>query len=186
MTEDDKKVLLNIARLSIQHGLDHQYPGNISPKDYSSALQQTAACFVTLQLNGELRGCIGSLIAHQALINDVYEHAHGAAFTDPRFSALTVDEFPSLHIEISILSSMQAINFKNEEDLLKQLKPGVDGLTIENSLHRATFLPQVWKSLPEPINFLHQLKLKAGLNGSHNLLDIKAFRYSVFSIEESQ
>jgi len=186
MTEDDKKVLLNIARLSIQHGLDHQYPGNISPKDYSSALQQTAACFVTLHLNGELRGCIGSLIAHQALINDVYEHAHGAAFTDPRFSALTVEEFPRLHIEISILSSMQAINFENEEDLLKQLKPGVDGLTIENTLHRATFLPQVWKTLPEPINFLHQLKLKAGLNGSHNLLDIKANRYSVISIEEGQ
>jgi len=186
MTEGDKKTLLNIARLSIQHGLDHQYPDKISPTDYSSALQQTAACFVTLQLNGELRGCIGTLLAHQALINDVYEHAHGAAFTDPRFSMLSMEEFLNVHIEISILSRMQEIIFNNEEDLLKQLKPGVDGLTIENTLHRATFLPQVWKSLPEPINFLHQLKLKAGLNGSHNLLDIKAFRYSVFSIEEGQ
>ncbi len=186
MTEGDKKTLLNIARLSIQHGLDHQYPSNISPKDYSSALQQTAASFVTLQLNGELRGCIGTLLAHQALINDVYEHAHGAAFTDPRFSMLSMEEFLNVHIEISILSRMQEIIFNNEEDLLKQLKPGVDGLTIENTLHHATFLPQVWKSLPEPINFLHQLKLKAGLNGNHNLLDIKAFRYSVFSIEEKQ
>ncbi|MEH6345759.1 MAG: AmmeMemoRadiSam system protein A [Bermanella sp.] len=183
MTEEDKKALLQVANLSIQHGLDHQYPSNISVKDYSSPLQQTGASFVTLQLNGELRGCIGSLIAHQPLISDVYEHAHGAAFKDPRFTALSIKEFSNVHIEISILSDMQVIDFKNEEDLLKQLTPGVDGITIENLLHRATFLPQVWESLPEPVNFLHQLKLKAGLNGDHDLLDMKAYRYSVFSIE---
>ena len=127
------------------------------------ALARPAATFVTLTQRGKLRGCIGTLKAYRALAEDVSENAKAAAFCDPRFPPLGVDELPRTRIEVSLLDTPQPLAFNDEADALKKLRPGVDGVLLQFTSRRATFLPQVWESLPEPQRFLQQLKLKAGL-----------------------
>lgn len=130
---------------------------------HHAALDQPGATFVTLTRDGELRGCIGTLEAHRPLGVDVRENAIAAAFRDPRFAPLTAAEYPETRVEVSLLTAPQVLTFSGEADALAQLRPRVDGVILMHDCHRATFLPQVWESLPEPQQFLAQLKRKAGL-----------------------
>ncbi len=177
LSTDDKSTALRIAKESILHGLKDGSALNIITNNYSEDLQQTLACFVTLHKNNQLRGCIGALEASQALINDIAEHAFAAAFRDPRFPPLEENELNELSMEISVLSKPEKINFENEEDLLNQIRPDVDGLILEHEYNRGTFLPSVWEQLPDKKDFLNHLKTKAGLpsNWWHN--DVKISRY---------
>jgi AmmeMemoRadiSam system protein A len=126
------------------------------------ALQRPGATFVTLFHSGELRGCIGSLRATRELGSDVRENALAAAFRDPRFAPLTVTEFEATSVEVSLLSTAESLRFATEGDLRARLRPGIDGVILELDDRRATFLPQVWETLPEPRDFLAALKHKAG------------------------
>lgn len=159
----DRATLLDVARASIQHGLQHRQALAVNPDDYPETLRPLRATFVTLEISGQLRGCIGALAAYQPLVQDVAAHAYAAAFEDPRFPELRPDEFPSLEIFISVLSPPEPMCVSSEEDLLKQVRPGVDGLILQFRHYRATFLPAVWENLPDPYLFLAQLKHKAGL-----------------------
>ena len=159
----DRATLLDVARASIQHGLRHRQALAVNPGDYPETLRPLRATFVTLEIGSQLRGCIGALAAYQPLVQDVAAHAYAAAFEDPRFAELRPDELPKLEIFISVLSPPEPMQFSSEEDLLKQVRPGVDGLILEFRHYRATFLPAVWESLPDPYVFLAQLKHKAGL-----------------------
>jgi AmmeMemoRadiSam system protein B/AmmeMemoRadiSam system protein A len=138
-----------------------------------------AATFVTLTLDGRLRGCIGSLTALRDLADDVRHNARAAAFQDPRFPPLTADEFARIRIEVSLLSPPETIAFRDEAELIDGLKPGEDGLVLEWQGRRATFLPQVWEALPDPREFLAQLKLKAGLARDFQAVDLRVSRYTV-------
>lgn len=142
-------------------------------------LDAPGATFVTLTQSGELRGCIGSLEAHRCLGHDVRENAVAAAFRDPRFSPLKSEEFSCTKVEVSLLTAAEGIAFESEEDLLAILRPGVDGVILTQGHHRATFLPQVWDSLPDPRQFLAQLKRKAGLPGHFWSEDVALARYQV-------
>ena len=153
------RALLTIARSAIAAELGF---GPIAVASHA-ALTQPAATFVTLKHSGELRGCIGSLKPRRPLGVDVRENAIAAAFRDPRFPPLAVVEFEATSVEVSLLSTDERLDVRDEEDLLARLRPGVDGLILEYGRHRATFLPQVWESLPEPRGFLAALKRKAGL-----------------------
>jgi len=155
--------LLDVARASIQHGLRHRRALAVKPEDYPETLRPPRATFVTLEIGGQLRGCIGALTAYQPLVQDVATHAYAAAFEDPRFPELRSDEFPKLEIFISVLSPPEPMRFSCEEDLFQQVRPGVDGLILQFHQYRATFLPAVWESLSDPYVFLAQLKHKAGL-----------------------
>jgi AmmeMemoRadiSam system protein A len=126
------------------------------------ALQRPGATFVTLFHCGELRGCIGSLRATRELGSDVRENALAAAFCDPRFAPLTAGEFDTTWVEVSLLSAAESLRFATEGELRARLRPGIDGVTLELDDRRATFLPQVWETLPEPQDFLAALKHKAG------------------------
>lgn len=179
ITPEDKNVLLNTARDSIEHGLKQGQPLFPDPRDYSHTLQEPGASFVTLTLQGQLRGCIGSLEAHRPLVIDVAENAYAAAFRDPRFPQLSDTEFPDLEYHISILKPAEPMQFDSEDDLIKQLRPGVDGLILEDNSRRGTFLPQVWDSLPEPQQFLRHLKQKAGLPMDYWSDTVKVSRYTV-------
>ena len=159
----DRATLLDVARASIQHGLRHRQALAVNPNDYPETLRPLRATFVTLETGGQLRGCIGALAAYQPLVQDVAVHAYAAAFEDPRFPELRPDELPKLEIFISVLSPPEPMRFSSEEDLLKQVRPGVDGLILQFHQYRATFLPAVWESLSDPYVFLAQLKHKAGL-----------------------
>jgi len=183
ISTEEKAILLDIARQSIAHGLQHSHALHINPKDYRPLLQSQGASFVTLHLNQQLRGCIGTLEAYQPLINDVSEHAYAAAFKDPRFTAVNATELPLLEIHISVLTPAQPMQFSSEADLIRQLNPGIDGLILEDEQHRGTFLPSVWEALPEAGDFLSQLKIKAGMNRNDWHPGIRVSRYKTVLIE---
>lgn len=151
-----------------------------------AALGRPGATFVTLTQEGELRGCIGSLEARRALEADVRANAVAAAFRDPRFPPLLRRELEATQVEVSLLSAAVRIDFEGEDDLLAGLRPGVDGLVIESGFRRATFLPQVWESLPEPRDFLAALKRKAGLPADARGAALVASRYTVAKWKESE
>jgi hypothetical protein len=159
--------LLHLAAASIEHGLAHGRPLAVDPKEHAPELGKPGACFVTLKKDGRLRGCIGSSQAHRPLVVDVADNGFRAAFRDPRFKGLTSDERQGLHLSISVLSPAAAMAFKDEKDLLTQLRPGVDGLIIADGERRALFLPSVWEQIKEPTTFLAHLKVKAGLAADH-------------------
>ena len=182
LTNEEKNTLLQIAKQSIKHGLDTGQLFNVEPLNYPEALQKLRATFVTLEIQNNLRGCIGTLVAYKPLVSDVAYHAYAAAFSDPRFPGLQKNEFPNLDIHISILSESEPIQFDSEEHLIQQLRPGIDGLILSDGSHKGTFLPSVWESLTEPGDFLYQLKRKAGLSPNHWSNTLKVERYICDSI----
>lgn len=162
LTDDDRKLLLRLARQSIEEAVKGRPLPRLSLPDYSPRLRADGASFVTLMQGNELRGCIGTLEAHQPLVQDVCEHAVAAALEDFRFSPVQEDELAGITIEISVLSEPRVLDYQNPEELIKTLQPGVDGVVIRDGLRRATFLPQVWEKLPQPEEFLDHLCLKMG------------------------
>ena len=174
--------LLEIARTSIRHGLEHRKPLHIDPLGQPAEFLEKRATFVTLQIHGHLRGCIGMLEAVRSLVVDVADNAFAAAFEDPRFPALEPWEFDRLHIHISILSPPVPLPCVDEADLLRQLRPGMDGLIIHDGRRRATFLPSVWEELRDPREFLLHLKMKAGMQPDHWSPTFRAERYTAESV----
>lgn len=173
-----RRTLLALARAAIEAGLDGEHV-EVRADDYPELLRQTRATFVTLHVDNKLRGCIGTLEARRALVEDVAHNARAAAFDDPRFPPLARNEFGRLSIHISVLSAPEVLSFDSEDDLLRQLRPQVDGLVLEEHARRATFLPSVWEQMPEPRVFLRNLKLKAGLPADHWSGSLRIARYTV-------
>jgi len=182
MNTERGTVLLGLARNAIAESL------GLSGVSAAQAawLNEPGATFVTLTQGGELRGCIGTLIAERPLREDVEANARAAAFRDPRFTPLSRHEYSGVGVEVSLLSPIEPITFESETHLLSQLRPGVDGLLIEHGWQRGTFLPQVWDQLPEPETFLAHLKRKAGLSADFWAHDIKISRYTVSKWRESE
>lgn len=185
MIQEHKQLLLSIARQSIQHGLEKQKPLPINISQYPHPLTESRATFVTLEINEGLRGCIGSLEAHRPLIVDIAQNAFAAAFEDPRFPPITHEELKKTEISLSLLTPPMKLEIQNEESLLSQLQPFQDGLILEEGFRRATFLPAVWEDLPDPIEFLNHLKMKAGWPINYWSSRIKAYRYRAEKISES-
>ena len=173
--------LLRVALTSIVYGLKGGAGLKADPAKHPAVLGAAAASFVTLTLDGKLRGCIGTPVAAKPLVVDVADNAYGAAFKDNRFKPLTEAELEPLDIDISLLSASQAMKFSDEADLLAQLRPGADGLIISQGDHRSLFLPSVWETLPKPADFLSHLKVKAGLKATHWSADFKAARFTTVS-----
>lgn len=170
-------MLLDLAKNSIRHGLKTGRPLKINLDDYPSELAEPRATFVTLQINHQLRGCIGMLEAVRPLAEDIAENAFSAAFRDPRFPPLDAPELDELEIHLSILTPAEPVSFSSEQDLISQLQPDIDGLILEEGRRRGTFLPSVWESLPDPGQFLRHLKQKAGLPPDYWSEHIKIYRY---------
>jgi len=173
-------VLVGVARASIGQALGLDLPAPAQP-DW---LKQPGASFVTLTLDGQLRGCIGSLEAYRPLGVDVSQNAASAALADPRFEPLTCSEYDLIQVEVSVLCKPEAMVFASKTEALEQLKPGVDGVILHAKGRRATFLPQVWEQLPEPEQFVAHLLMKAGLPPSF-FEGVKLWRYSVQAFHEA-
>lgn len=173
--ENRGATLLAIARAAIERlgesGIESRWP--------DAWLLRPGASFVTLHLAGELRGCIGSVEAHRPLGEDVVRNARAAAYRDPRFPPVGADEIVRLQVEVSVLSPREPLNATTEGEALAQLRPGVDGICLDYGEMRSTFLPQVWESLPEPGEFLMELKRKAGLPRTFWHPDLRLSRYTV-------
>jgi AmmeMemoRadiSam system protein A len=183
LSPDDRRLLLAIAKQSVSHGLTHRRPLPVEPALHAPSLQAVRATFVTLRIGAELRGCIGMLAAKRPLIVDVAENAFAAAFRDMRFGPVAEYEYHLLDFHISVLNPSEAMTVASQDDLLAQLRPGVDGLIIEEPPKRATFLPDVWQTVPEPGQFLAHLKLKAGFDADYWSQRIKVWRYTTESFE---
>ncbi len=173
--EDLGHVLLDQARQAINVALGQPaLPARQDPR-----LAERGATFVTLTIDGGLRGCIGSLNAHRALGDDVRDNAVAAALRDSRFAPLSADELQHIRIEVSLLTEPDFIDFKDEADALAQLEPGRDGVILFNGCQKATFLPQVWEQLPERRAFMAALKQKARLPVDFWSPNIMLARYHV-------
>ena len=167
--------LIGLAREAIERG-----PSPLEPSSWPEPwLAAPGATFVTLKLAGELRGCIGSLEARRALGEDVTHNARAAAYRDPRFPPVVAAERAHLQIEVSLLSPAFPLAVASEGEALRLLRPGVDGVVLEFGELRSTFLPQVWESLPDPRDFLAELKRKAGLPRVFWDASIRLSRYTV-------
>lgn len=178
--EEAGRILLRLARAAVEDGLARK--PTLHPAD--PWLRQAGATFVTLTKAGRLRGCIGSLVASRPLGEDVAQNALGAAFRDPRFPPVGASEWPQCSVEVSLLSAPKPVVFADEADLLAQVVPGEDGLVVQCDGRRATFLPQVWDSLPDPRTFLAELAKKAGLPADTRLARCRVSRYRVAKFHE--
>jgi len=176
--------ILKLAHDAIQSYLQ---PTKIVSKESLSKkypqFSQKAAVFVTLNLNGNLRGCIGSLVAHRDLYDDIVHNAISAAFNDPRFAPLTLDEFKNIDIEVSLLSPAIELPYKDIDDLKSKINIGQDGVILKQDSYQATFLPQVWEQLPTFEQFFAHLCNKAGLQTSCLQNHPKIYTYKVEKIK---
>lgn len=183
LTEEEGRYLITVARKTIENRLfnqeDHaQSVGGLSPK-YS----EKRGTFVTLTIQGNLRGCIGHIIPQESLLEGVRINAINAAFRDPRFRPLSTKEWEKVKVEVSILTDPKPLQYSDADDLLNKLRPGIDGVIIKQGFSQATFLPQVWEQLPDKKEFLTHLCMKAGLEASEwkrGKLEVSTYQVQAF------
>jgi AmmeMemoRadiSam system protein A len=180
-----KDILLKIARESILEELEGKQLINKDEliKNYPFLSEQRAT-FVTLKINKNLRGCIGSILPRMSLIDDVIYNAKQAAFTDPRFYPLTPDEYKQIHIEVSILTIPEKLEYENPQDLKRKIRPKIDGVILSLADKQATFLPSVWDELPIFEIFFGNLCMKAGMQGDCLKYHPLIYTYQAEIIEE--
>ena len=175
--------VINTCKKSILAGFNKESP---QCEKTPAVFNQTGACFVTLEKHGNLRGCIGSIIAYRSLMNDLIKNAQNSAFSDPRFQPLRKEEFEELSIDVSLLSDPEEMHFEGEADLLAQIRPFVDGIIIKERGYQAVYLPSVWEQLPDKTLFLNSLKVKAGLSEKYFSQTFEAYRFTTEYIKSEQ
>ncbi len=176
LNEGERLELLELARRSIARGFDLRHL-ELPVADWSPALLEPRATFTTLMLAGELRGCCGTIEPQRALVQDVWHSAWSSAYSDTRFWPVSPREIHRLEISISVLTPLEPIAATNIAELVRCLRPGIDGLVLRCGTRQATFLPAVWKSLPDAAEFVEELKRKAGWSSSVWPSDMRAYRY---------
>jgi AmmeMemoRadiSam system protein A len=182
LTSEEKLTLLRLARGALECGVRHEPLAPISDTCLTPTLRAEGASFVTLTIQGNLRGCIGALEPYQPLVEDVREHTLAAALEDFRFPPVKESELARIVIEISRLTIPTPLDYSTDEDLLAKLHSGIDGVIIREGIHRATFLPQVWEKIPDPAEFLANLCYKMG--ESPDAWRQKHMDVSIYRVEE--
>ncbi|WP_035277492.1 AmmeMemoRadiSam system protein A [Desulforegula conservatrix] len=180
--EKNKKELLKYAREIIKAKIEQRSPS--FDLTNCELYAENRGCFVTLHKKGNLRGCIGVINPDFSLAEAVKMNAANAAFDDPRFFPLQNDELKEIELEISVLTIPENLEYSDSNDLLKKLIPEKHGVIISKGFRKATFLPQVWEQLPDPVQFLKQLCTKAGLNPfswKESDLSVQIYEAEVFS-----
>jgi AmmeMemoRadiSam system protein A len=177
------ETLLKLARSSIGESFGGP---KVQRPDGHTWLDDPGAVFVTLTLEGDLRGCVGSAQARRSLFNDLVDNAKAAAFSDPRFPPLTAGEYPKSRIEVSVLSPLEKLDVATEAQLLEALRPGVDGLQIAWGPHRALFIPEMWNQVKDPAKFLFYLRRKAGMPTSEWLEGTRVHRFTAQAFLEPE
>lgn len=158
----EKQFLLALAREALEAAARGQKSPPPDADSLPPALREPGSSFVTLMRAGQLRGCIGGLAPDEPLWEDVRRHAAAAALDDYRFPPVAPDELAQIEVEVSVLTPPQPLHFESPDELMRKLRPGVDGVVLVDGRHRATFLPQVWEHAPEPEQFLELLCDKLG------------------------
>jgi AmmeMemoRadiSam system protein A len=172
------ELLLDIADGAIVDGLLGGPPAALPVAVLPTALRAARGVFVTLTVDGELNGCIGSIQGVEPLGHGTARHAWSAAFADPRLPALRRVDYGQLTIEVSVLSPLEPMPAMTRSQLLDDLCPGVDGLLIAAGARQGVFLPAVWDQLPEPTMFLDHLQAKAGMQPGWWPAELRAWRFT--------
>jgi AmmeMemoRadiSam system protein A len=186
VTSEDQRALVRLARQTIEEVVRHGRLPEVDAGQFSERLRERSGCFVTLEIDHRLRGCIGHIIPREPLYEAVLHNARNAATQDTRFDPVSVEELSQIEVEVSVLTVPQPLSFDSPEDLLAKLRPRHDGVVLSMGLRRATFLPQVWDKLPQPETFLQHLSNKAGLgpdgwrspNANVSIYHVEAFTES--------
>ena len=187
LSQIEQHMLLEIAREALEKGVKGISLPEIDLALLPSPLQTLGASFVTLTIDTRLRGCIGTLEAYQPLAKDVQEHAVAAALQDPRFPIVRPGELAHIHIEVSALSPKTPLSYDDPQDLIDKLRPNIDGVVLQDGYRKATFLPQVWKQLPTPHEFLSHLCMKMGAPADlWQKRHLKVFTYQVQEFHEPE
>jgi len=181
-----KEVLLSLARAAIKSVFSEGHLDNMKLVEEYPHLKEKGASFITLTLDGQLRGCIGSIIAHRSLLDDIIHNAQAAAFKDPRFTPLQEDELSSIEIEVSLLSEPQVLYYNDIDDLKQKVRIGVDGVILKSGNHQSTFLPQVWEQLKTHELFFSHLCQKAGLSEECLSTHPEIYLYQVKKVKENE
>ncbi len=182
LTDAEKQTLLRLAREAMEHGVRGKKLPPLADATLTPRLLEHGASFVTLTIEGELRGCIGALEAYQPLVDDVREHALAAALKDPRFHPVGEDELDRIKVEVSRLTPPKLLEYSSSEALRAKLRPHVDGVILKSKYRRATFLPQVWEKIPDPAEFLDHLCAKMG--AAPNLWQNTKLQVYIYQVEE--
>jgi AmmeMemoRadiSam system protein A len=183
--DHERSVLLELARNAIQVYLSQEKSLKIRYEDIPHRLLEPRATFVTLTKSGILRGCVGSLEPNLPLVDDVCQHAVASATQDYRFPPVSIEEIHEINIEISVLTIPERLDYETPDELLRKLRPNIDGVVIWDGYNRATFLPQVWKKLPQKDVFLERLCQKLGASPNHWMTnDIEIYTYQVEEFDE--
>ncbi|MGB8859406.1 MAG: AmmeMemoRadiSam system protein A [Ilumatobacteraceae bacterium] len=178
LTPDELTLLVDVAERSVHLAVLEHVRWQPEPTAYPEALRRPAAVFVTLERQGRLMGCIGTLTPGEPMVVAVADRARAAALADPRFRAIGPDDLPELDVSVSVLSPPAPIAAESYDELVAALRAGIDGVIIEAGRHRATFLPAVWDDLPEPEGFVAALWRKAGLAPRSWPREAQASRYT--------
>lgn len=179
-----RRVLFDTARAAVEHAVRTGRELDVDPSGYAPELRAPAATFVSLHRGGELLGCIGTLAPIRPLVVDVAGNAASAVLRDPRCPLLGPRDVPDIDIDLSLLGPAEPMDVTSESDLVAKLRPGVDGVILEDRGRRGTFLPVVWESIPDPAEFVLQLKRKAGLPMFGWSPTIRVFRYTTESVSD--
>ena len=187
LNAEQGQLLVELARQTLLHHFARQIPqdeiDSLKDRLADPCFNQLCGTFVTLKIDGQLRGCIGNLTSNESLVSGVRRNAINAAFHDPRFPPLSASELDRVAIEISVLSNPRPLAYRDAAELLKKLRPDIDGVIIRKDLASATFLPQVWEQLPDPQDFLKHLCMKAGLAADawqHAQLEVSTYQVQYF------
>jgi len=184
-TNEQKSIILNIAKDAIKEAILNV---NIIDKEKLIAsnpwLKQKGAVFVTINEFNALRGCIGSIIAHRSLIDDIIYNAKAAALNDPRFKPISKEELNNLNVEVSILTPPKLLPYSDIDDLRKKIRVGVDGVIINLNGYQATYLPSVWEQVKNFDDFFSSLCVKAGLHPTCLKQHPTIYTYEAIKIED--
>jgi AmmeMemoRadiSam system protein A len=186
-TEEEGEYLISTARETIEQRLYNRKAGEKADETISPKYRERRGTFVTLTINGGLRGCIGHISPQESVLESVRANAINAAFRDPRFRPLSQEEWAKVKVEVSILTDPQPLAYSDGDDLLRKLRPDIDGVIIKKGYKQSTFLPQVWEQLPDTREFLNHLCLKAGLDANAwqtEKLEVSTYQVQAFEEHE--
>ncbi len=185
LNDEDKAQLLQLAHEVVAHGALTGCKLQVEPGRFPDHLWKEAAAFITIRKQGSLRGCIGSIAAHQPLVLEVADKAYAAAFGDPRFLPVSMSETKDLSMQVSILSPLQELLCNSEDEALLKIRAGVDGLVLDLDGRRGTFLPSMWEQLPNKADFWGHLKIKAGLPMDFWVPEMRVYRFETECFADS-
>ena len=180
----NKKAIIDIVSKALDEAVLHNQIFSPQRDDYDDVMFNKGASFITLEKNNKLRGCIGSIFPNVAIADDLAKNTFAAAMNDSRFSPITKDELKKITFKVSLLTGFEEIKYSSYDDLLKQIKPKIDGVLLKDGKRQGVFLPSVWKDLPNKKEFLTELKIKAGLSPTYWSDNIEFFRFRSVEISK--